>query len=274
MPICNRLIHCVASTLLLCASTAAYGDMLTFGIIGDSSSEAINVINNHPDYTAQLLASDLSNLGSFDIVWGLNNSNTAQPAWLSNSTNKTLISLFVSNGGGLIYSDGRVTGANAVLPGGNDFTFTRAGIYDLNRDPNLATDVLRGVSNEVTNTNLDQTDGGSIFASHGYATLKPGSSPDLTPILTTSNSSQMVDFQYSFGVGFVYYSAIPMADKLVNTPNPFASIYAPLATTELADSVIAAQAVPEPTSLAFVGVAGLGMALMVRRRRAGSAKAT
>ncbi|MGB7326523.1 MAG: PEP-CTERM sorting domain-containing protein [Rubripirellula sp.] len=244
----------------------ARADMLTFGIYGASTAEASAVVTGQ-GHTATVLSSlSAADLTGIDVLWALNSSVAGQLAGFSSSA----VTSFVSAGGGFLYHDRRVVGAQGILPGVTGLAFTLgAGTPDeINVAPGASSLVNAGLASAITAGSLND----QSLSSNGYAAnsiLANGGvlPPDFAPILTRESSSQFVDFQYSHGDGFVYYSTIPLDQHLLSPTSAFTTAYAPNSVNIIATNVISAQAVPEPTSLAFFAVAGMGMTAVVRRRK-------
>ena len=204
------------------------------------------------------------NLTGIDVLWVLN-SNNGDPGTVVTG-NTAAISDFVSAGHVLSFHDRNVNqglSAATYLPGGGGIAFTSAfgATIDIVTSGTLVTNGPGGV---LTNTSLDG--GNSSF--HGYASLAslPGGA---IPIFSTGNPDQIVDFYYTFGLGGVYYSAMPLDFYLNGSGNnppadAYRNIYAANEAAFQAGGAVAP--IPEPGTFALISGALLGLGLLRRRK--------
>ncbi|QDT06114.1 hypothetical protein K227x_45210 [Rubripirellula lacrimiformis] len=257
----NAVCGLILALLTTCGERAESA-VITFGIFGgDSPSTVSALVGSNPDVVSSVLT-DLTatSLAGVDVVWAFNNDNFGQLDGLMD--NSTAISSFVMNGGGLIYHDRRVTGAgavgaNRVLPG-DGFSTTRDPDSLAAEDINIAPGASGPAVDMLTNASLDNGN----ESSHGYATLASLPSGS-TPFLTRADDTHIVDFQYAFGDGFVYYSTIPLDAKFSSGAAPFDTLYA----SNVVNFSVQAVAVPEPSSMALALCGSVGFVMAVRRRR-------
>jgi hypothetical protein len=231
-----------------------------FGIFGnDTSPTAISTAA--ADVTAQgftpVVLANLTapSLTGLNVLWILNGDNGAQPPQLL--ANQVAITSFVSGGGVLVYNDRNVTDAASDVPGGSTIIFIRSLGTDIDVQNN-STKITNGPGGIITNSTLD----GGNFSDHGFmleVTLPAGA----TAVLNNGIVGDIVDGFYPLGSGEVYYSTIPLDFYLggAGTNPNFNTIYAPNLIAEAA-----LLAVPEPTSMALLGV-GLTILVATRRRR-------
>ncbi len=249
----KTLWYCLLLTFALTFNANCSQASVSFGIIGASSSQAAAIVAAEGHAVTILPNLSAANLSSVDVVWALNNSNSAQLSSLL--TYGSEVSSFVNSGGVLLYHDRQVGNAESVLPGGGSFNIIRDFSDDQNIDVlNNSTLVTNGPGGVVNDFILDNGN----RSSHGYTVQSslPGNS---LSILSRTNPAEIVDFTYEFGSGNVYYSTIPLDFYLSRLDGtPFRDIYAPNVvaySASLADTSGPA-VIPEPTAfLVWSGIA-------------------
>ena len=227
--------------------------------IGTEAEAAITASGNTAQALTGLAAADL---GGLDVVWILNGINGTPDANVIN--NEADLEAFIMAGGVLSFHDRNVDqglSASEYLPGSSGILFT--GAFSSNIDISTGgTGVTNGPGGVIDDTTLD----GGNLSNHGWAEL--GSLPaGAVPIFNNGDAGQIVDFVYPLGLGFVYYSSIPLDFYLggggFNPPgDAFRNIYA---LNELAFQ--ASPVVPEPASLLLFGAGLAGIAARARARR-------
>ncbi|MBK9167180.1 MAG: hypothetical protein IPM24_06915 [Bryobacterales bacterium] len=163
--------------------------------------------------------------------------------------------------------DGVACDGNPMAPGSSGVSFVRSFSDDTQVNivtPSLITNGPFGVLNDAS---LDEGDS----SNHGYvpsSTLLPGA----TNLLSRTDPTESVAVLYSYGLGWVYYSTIPLdyylvdaGETAVGDPNvAFNTIYAPNLIAFASDLTN----IPEPGSFALVGGV-LILAGLARRRLIG-----
>ena len=256
----------LASALLaLCAFFFALGaNALSFGyyLSGTTGSPAgaITAAGHTPTQLTGLSAADLAGI---DVLWILNGDNGNPNATVLNPANQAAIAAFVNGGGVLSFHDRAVTNAATYLPGAGGITFTRELASDI--DVLVSNTVTNGPAGVIGNTTLD----GGNFSNHGFAVA--GSLPGGgVGVLSTDLASELVDFYYAFGLGFVYYSTIPLDFYLSGAGNnpPRDAVVNIYAVNEAAFQAQLARgiAVPEPGVLLLLGVATIAAGVARRGR--------
>lgn len=244
----------IAAVLGISMFVVSFSQATTIGVFGNDSTVTSSIALGL-GYDSVVL-SDLSaaSLSSVDVLWALNGSNSTQLGDLI--TFSSDVSSFVSDGGVFLYHDREVGAAETVLPGGGSFNIVRSFDDDSNID--IITDVFGGA---ITNTTLD----GGNSSSHGYTV--EGSLPGTAVgILSQTDPTHLVDFTYDWGDGFVYYSTIPLDFYLPSGKTEFSDIYAP-AVLQYAAGLTGISAVPEPTSLALLGLGLAGFGFSRKKKK-------
>ena len=205
-----------------------------------------------PDLTA-------ASLSGINVLSLLNSDNSSPLAGLAD--NAGVVNAFVQGGGVFALNDREATDAAATVPGAAGIAFTRLPAPDI--DPGAPSTLVNGPAGVIDATTLDN----GSSSDHGYADV--GTLPaSATTLLTTGNPAQAVAFSYAFGAGSVYYSTVPLDYYFASGASPaaFNAVYAPNLVSYL-DGLAVPAAVPEPASLARLGIGLLGLR-MARRRAA------
>lgn len=243
-----------AALIAACVAAQPAFAATTFGIYGDSATQA-QAVAQAGGYSASVLANlTAGSLAGVNVLWVLNGDNGAQNNGLV--TNTAAVADFVRGGGVLVYNDRSVPGAGSVLPGSAGVSFVQE--YTANIDVQTPGTPL---TNGLTNSTLD----GGNSSAHGYidgATLPAGG----VGLLNDGTSGHLVDSYYSYGAGKVYFSGVPLDYYLGGNGSvaAFRTTYATNLVTEAA--ALATPAVPEPASWAMM-IAGFGAVGFAMRRR-------
>lgn len=216
----------------------------------------ITAAGHTPMALTNLAAADLSGA---QVVWITNGNNGAPPTQVT--LNLTALSNWVSAGGVLSYHDRYVSDGqfdmSQVLPGAAGTNFVR----DFSADIDLL-DLLHPVVAGLNNGSLD----GGNFSSHGYADLASLPAGAVSVLSRGGAPSEIVDFYYQFGLGWVYYSTIPLDFYLAGSGNnpPRDNLVNTYAVNEAAfQASLSTQSVPEPGTVMLLGV---GLALLGFRK--------
>ena len=163
-----------------------------------AQAAAIAASGNTPILLNDVSAADLAPL---DVLYIDNPSNGGYGAeFLAGIAD---ISAFVNGGGALFVNDRYVTDAATILPGGAGIAFTRSLTEDVNFS--VGTTLNDGPGGTLDDNSLDNLG----LSTHGYATrvsLPAGAQEHMS----TDDPTELVNFQYPFGSGFVMYSAFPL----------------------------------------------------------------
>ena len=123
---------------------------------------------------------------------------------------------YVSHGGVLIFQDNYVEEAERILPGlsGENIVRDTTNATDVNFIDDLGP-IARGPGGNLSDTSLDSTTGSTA----GYAF--DGTLPsDVVRVQTTGDPSHVVSFAYTYGLGAVYYSSMPVGNYLIADDDP------------------------------------------------------
>lgn len=257
---------------LLAASVVAIGSMgasfsanaLNFGYyLSGASGNPAAAIAAAGHTATQLSGLAAGDLAGIDVLWILNGINGQPDAQVMNNTGA--VADFVSAGGVLSFHDRNVNqsiSAGRYVPGAAATTFVSS--FSTNIDVLANNTVTNGPAGVIGNTTLD----GGNFSNHGFAALGtlPGGA---VPVFDNGNLGEIVDFYYSFGLGDVYYSSIPLDFYLGGSGNnppadDFRNVYA---VNEAAfQGQLRDGNVPVPATALLVGL-GMGLMGLLRRRQ-------
>ncbi len=244
--------------LLLAAAAMAVGtpaSAVVYGVYGDSTSQSVTLIQARGDTATVLPNLSAASLAGVKVLWVLNGNNAAQPAALT--TYASSIASFVSGGGTFAYHDQNPAGAAAVVPGAAAIGYVQAVTRDVNVILN-GTVLTNGPGGVIDNTTLDG--GNSQALGYGALNTLPAGTMSL---LSSTDATQVVAFSYVRGAGHVYYSSIPLNFFLSYPTDNVAKIYGPNLVAYL--DQLSAIPIPEPASMALLGMALLGFGLARRR---------
>lgn len=247
----RRLLVALLAACSMLASASANALVFGYYLSGTTGSPAaaITAAGHTPQLLTGLSAADLATI---DVLWILNGNNGTPDAQVTGNFGD--VATFVRNGGVLSFHDRNVNqgvSAATYIPGAGAVTFVAEFGTEITVLANNT--VTNGPAGVIGDTTLD----GGDFSGHGYATL--ASLPaGAVPVLSTNDRTQIVDFYFPFGAGRVYYSTMPLDFYLagfgvIPPADAYRNIYA---VNEAAFQAQLRGAVPEPGSLALLGLAG------------------
>jgi hypothetical protein len=270
----RRLVAAAAVTCTLAVSVGtAQAQIVGYFTDGNPGTTgpaaAITAAGFTPSYIADI---SVATFGGLDILMVNNSENSGySPDLLSRAAD---IAAYVSSGGSFILHDRFVTdglpmAGNPLLPGSGGITFLRDFTDDRDIDIVTPGTVDVGPGGLLNNSSLD----GGTSSSHGWAdasTLPVGA----INILSNSDPNKSVAFAYQFGLGWVYYSTIPL-DYYMDGNGPsgvianMVNIYAPnMLAYEHSLQGGRPPVVPEPGTVAMlVGFGAASFAALRRARR-------
>lgn len=256
----KKLLTALAAAVGVLATSAAQSAVIGY-YLSDANGDPAAAIATAGHTAQQLNGLAAGDLAGIDVLWILNGSNSSPDANVTGNT--ATITDFITAGGVLSFHDRAVTNAETFVPGAAGVTFVRNFDDDANIDVLTNNTVTNGPGGVIDNSTLD----GGTSSSHGYATL--GSLPaGAVAVFSRTDPSEIVDFYFPLGAGWVYYSTIPLDFYLGGSgpPGVQANMVNIYAVNEAAfQAELAGQGVPEPGSLLLIS---LGLGLLALRRRA------
>jgi hypothetical protein len=179
---------------------------------------------------------------------------------IAGQVNPSLFNSWVAAGGTLIIHDwGQQVKSLPGLAGASSASYNSGDINVVN----VAHPIVVGPFGTITNTLLDGGNS-SIHGAWLASSLNTGSDPLAGPvhsILSSTLSSSVSVFEYSYGLGHIIYANIPLeaytdSNPLVTGPQPAGlRVYAKNELAYAASLSNAVAPVPEPSSIALIGMA-------------------